>query len=67
MDIEGQIFKWDEDCDRPFEELKRLLSTTNVLKYLEFNKKIEVYEDAGDFAIGGILMQDDRLVAYESR
>lgn len=39
----------------------------NVLKYLEFNKKFEMYADAGDFAIGGILMQDDRLVAYESR
>ena len=64
---EGQVLKWDEECDKIFLELKTLLSTVGVLKYPEFDKKFEVNTDASGFAIGGILMQDGHLVAYGSR
>lgn len=64
---EGQILKWDEDCDKAFQKLKTLLSAAGVLKYPEFDKKFEVYTDASGFVIGGVLMQDGHPVAYESR
>jgi hypothetical protein len=64
---EGQVLKWDEDFEKAFEELKTLLSMAGVLKYSEFDKEFEVHTDASSFAIGGVLMQDGHLVAYESR
>jgi hypothetical protein len=38
-----------------------------VLKLPNFNKDFEIHSDASDFAIGGILVQDGRLVAFENK
>ena len=58
---------WDEHCYRAFGELKRRLTSAPVLKFSEFNKPFEVYTDASDFAVGGVLMQEGRPVAFESK
>ena len=57
---------WDEHCYRAFGELKRRLTSAPVLKFLEFKKSFEVHTDASDFAIG-VLMQEGRPVAFESK
>ena len=46
---------WDEHCYRAFRELKRRLTSTYVLKFLEIKKPFEVHTDASDFATGGVL------------
>jgi hypothetical protein len=38
-----------------------------VLKLPDFDKDFEIHSDAFDFAIGRVLMQDGRLVAFESK
>ena len=58
---------WDESCCQAFIELKSRLSSPPVLKFPEFDKPFEVHTDASDFAIGGVLMQDGRPIAYESK
>ena len=58
---------WDEHCYRAFGELKRRLTSAPVLKFPEFKKPFEVHTDASDFAIGGVLIQEGRLVAFESK
>ena len=58
---------WDEHCYRAFGELKRRLTSAHVLKFPEFKKPFEVHTDALDFAIGGVLMQEGRPVAFESK
>ena len=58
---------WDEHCYRAFGELKRRLTSAHVLKFPEFKKPFEVHTDASDFAIGGVLMQKGRPVAFESK
>ena len=58
---------WDEHCYRAFGELKRHLTCAPVLKFLEFKKPFEMHTDASDFAIGGVLMQEGRPVAFESK
>ena len=58
---------WDEHCYRAFGELKRRLTSAPVLKFPEFKKPFEVHTDASDFAIGGVLMQEGRPVAFESK
>ena len=59
--------EWDETCHQAFRELKNNLSSPPVLKFPEFDKPFEVHTDASNFVIGGVLMQDGRTIAYESK
>ena len=63
----GASQEWDKPCHQAFEELKSKLSSLPVLKFSEFDKPFEVHTDASDFVIGGVLIQDGRPIAYESK
>ena len=54
-------------CQEAFDDLKKMMVTTPILKLTDFERPFEVHTDASNFAIGGVLMQDGHLVAYESR
>jgi hypothetical protein len=60
------IYDWDEACDEAFEALKGILVKAPVLKLPDFDKDFEIHSDAFDFAIGGVIMQDGRPMAFES-
>jgi hypothetical protein len=60
-------YDWDEACDEAFEALKGILVKAPVLKLPDFDKDFEIHSDASDFAIGGVLVQDGRPVAFESK
>ncbi len=60
-------YDWDEACDEAFETLKGILVKAPMLKLPDFDKDFEIHSDASDFAIGGVIMQDGRLVAFESK
>jgi len=47
--------------------LKDILVKAHVLKLPDFDKDFKIHSDAFDFAIGGVLVQDGRLVAFESK
>jgi len=49
-------FNWKKEHQRKFEDLKNKLSSTLVLKFLNFTKLFEVHTNVNDFAIGGVLM-----------
>jgi hypothetical protein len=60
-------FKWSPQCEEAFLTLKKLLTTAPVLAQPDIEKPFEVYCDASGTGIGGILMQDGRIIAYVSR
>ncbi|RVW73690.1 Retrovirus-related Pol polyprotein from transposon opus [Vitis vinifera] len=50
-------FVWNDQCQRSFEELKLLLTTTPIVRALNWQLPFEVMCDASDFAIGAVLGQ----------
>jgi hypothetical protein len=54
-------------CDEAFDTLKGILVKMLVLKLLDFDKDFEIHSDASDFAIGGVLMQEGKPVAFENK
>ncbi len=60
--------KWGKGvCNKTFETLKTILVKTLMLKLPDFDKDFEIHFDASNYVIGGVLMQDGRLVAFESK
>ena len=54
-------------CQMAFEGLKEAISTKLVLHLPDLNLPFEVQTDASDRALGGVLVQEGHLVAFESR
>jgi hypothetical protein len=59
-------FVWSKDCEEAFYTLKKLLTTAPVLALPDLEKPFDVYCDASGMGIGGVLMQDGRVIAYAS-
>ena len=57
-------FKWDENCQNWFEELKRLLTSTPIVRKPNWELLFEVMCDASDQAMGAILRQRDEWKLY---
>jgi hypothetical protein len=63
----GTRFKWTKKCQESFEKLKQLLTTAPILKVADPHKYFVVCTDASKEGLGGVLMQEGHVVAYESR
>ncbi|KAE8701616.1 Detected protein of unknown function [Hibiscus syriacus] len=62
----GKTWEWSEQYQKAFEDLKAAVSQEPVLALPDFTMPFEVYTDASDFAIGGVLMQEGHPIAFES-
>ena len=60
-------FEWNDKAQASFEKLKDALVNAPVLKLPDFTKSFLVITDASGQAIGGVLTQEGRPVAYTSR
>ena len=60
-------FKWNDLCEKEFQELKRRLTTSPILIVLERGQRYTVYWDASKDRLGCVLMQFGRVVAYGSQ
>ena len=63
----NKALEWDERCQQAFKDLKKVVIEESVLALPDHTKVFEVHTNASDFAIGGVLMQDRHLIAFESR
>ena len=59
-------FKWNDLCEKAFQELKMRLTTTPILIVPERGQRYTMYCDASKDGLGCVLMQSGRVVAYGS-
>jgi hypothetical protein len=60
-------FKWSQQCEELFLTLKKLLTTAPMLAQPDIEKLFDMYCDASNTGVGGVLMQEGRVIAYASR
>ena len=60
-------FEWNDKAQASFEKLKDALVNAPILKLPDFTKSFLVITNASGQAIGGVLTQEGRPVAYTSR
>jgi hypothetical protein len=60
-------FKWNPQCEEAFLTLKKHHTTAHVLAQPDIEKSFDVYCDASGMSIGGVLIQEGRVIAYASR
>jgi hypothetical protein len=63
----GVKFAWDQKCDNVFHILRDHLTTAPVLAQPDVSTPFDIYCDASGTGLGGVLMQDSRVIAYASR
>jgi hypothetical protein len=63
----GNKYLSSEACDEAFKHLKRLLTTSPVLAQPDTAKLFDVYCDASGTSLGGVLMQEGRVISYSLR
>jgi len=49
---------WTENCQKAFDEMKRLVSKEVLLSYPTFDQPFEVYTDASKYQLGAVIVQN---------
>ena len=67
-----KLVEWDEQCQKVFDTLKDLCTSTPILAYAHYKKEFQLHTDACEKGLGGVLYQKDenglqRVIAYASR
>ena len=62
----GIKFEWTPRCEESFQQLKNLLTSAPILKIADPEKDFAVCIDACNQGLGGVLMQGNHMVCYES-
>lgn len=61
------MYVWDDQCEKRFQELKRMLTSASVLILSNSNESFVMYCDASKIGFGGVCMHNGQLVVYASR
>jgi RNase H-like domain found in reverse transcriptase len=60
-------FEWLPIHQQAFEKTKKVIETKVLLSYPAFFKPCNIYTDASDHQLGGIIMQDKKSIALYSQ
>jgi hypothetical protein len=57
----------DKEAMAAFETIKELITGDKFIVNPEWNKPVEIYTDASDYGIGGVIKQEHGIIAYYSK
>jgi len=58
---------WSVDQDQAFRKIKSLMARQVLLHYPDFSKPFDVYTDASQYQLGGVIAQNNFPIAFYSR
>ena len=58
---------WTPECQKAFDEIKKVVSRETLLSYPDFNKPFEIHTDASKLQLGAVISQEGKPVAFYSR
>jgi hypothetical protein len=61
------IFHWDKPQENAFQRIKDLCCTAPILAYYDVKKDVKIQCDASKNAVGAVLLQEGKPIAYASR
>ena len=67
LKAQGKTFRWDDEQERSFTKLKVALASAPILAIVDPLKSFVVETDASDKAVGAVLLQEGRPIAFESK
>jgi len=67
LTCKGKAFVWGAQCENNFNKLKQRLRTAPILILPKSDEPFVVNCDVSKLGLGGVLMQDNKVVAYVSR
>ena len=63
----GKNFSWQEEQHSIFDQIKQALAIAPILAIVDPTKPFVLEMDASDKAIGAVLLQEGRPIAFESK
>ena len=60
-------FLWTNKCEGSFQKIKQLLMTALVLWIADLDGDFIICMDVSKEGLGGVLLQNDHMICYESR
>lgn len=61
------VFDWTSDCDKAFNEIKKILCNPIILAYPDYTRQFTLTVDASKQGCGAVLSQDDKPNAFASK
>ncbi|XP_030847129.1 uncharacterized protein K02A2.6-like [Strongylocentrotus purpuratus] len=66
-----QVFEWTTECQKVFDLVKKILSSSKILVYFDPSKEVTLAVDASPYGIGAVIShvteEGDKPIAYASR
>jgi hypothetical protein len=62
----GVKFQWKTECEKSFQHLKQLLTSSPILRIVDPNEDLMVFTDACKEGLGGVLSHNRFVVYFES-
>ena len=60
-------WNWGEEHQQAFEKAKTMIKQETMLAYPRFGETFHVYADASDTQLGGVIMQNNKPLAFYTR
>ena len=60
-------FIWTEEQEDAFKTIKQIMARKVLLTYPNFSKPFDIFTDASDYQLGGVITQDGLPIAFYSR
>ena len=60
-------WKWEEEHDKAFREIKKVMARETLLAFPDFNKRFTIHTDASKTQLGAVISQEGKPIAFYSR